>query len=310
MDEVTEDKKKYQFEMGKCDPINNHFDHHMSCNKKNTHTMKMSVVQLIEKLMICGEIKSFDVEDVEFNHLGHIDDILMAAIPFAEKNGRIRNLYKFACVASAYDSLGPIAKELLMNERDQMTLTVIQEGYAELIEEVQRANNTQGYGDDELHKVPIKLHQKWKCVKNTVPIFMSRIPRDDRGKKYIPELPTECEIVKEEEGVLLIKGYHNPYLASPYFMKEHKDVLAIIFYKDQSNMPGRHSYHIFSKSAYHANLSGLWNALQRKELIPEKFKRESWGGHPGAGGSPRRCGSCYHPDTVMQFVVHEVTKGQ
>jgi len=298
-------EKKYKFELGLCDPRNNSFDHHDGCSKSNTFTMKMASVQLMEKLMICGEVEMFSIEDVEFNHLGHIDDIIMAAIPFAWENSRIRNLYKFACVVSAYDSLGPIAKEMLMTGRDEITLIVAQEAYQEICDDVREKNNPKGYSLLELHKIPLTINQKWKAVRYAANCMMSRIPRDDLNNPTEVIMPEEAVIKDEQGGVVLVKGYNNPYLSSPYFLKQ--GATAVIFFREHDSLQGRFVYHIFARSAYHVNLSSMWSKLQRKELYPDpKFNKNLWGGNAGAGGSPRQCGSRLQPDLVFQYVQHEV----
>jgi len=301
-EEIIEEDQgpKYKFEMGTCDPRNNQFDHHGACSASNSFVMKMASVQLIEKLIMCDELEEFRLDDVEYNHLGHIDDIIMAAIPFAWRNSRIRNLYKFACTVSCVDSLGPLAKERLLVGRDFDTLTLVQEKYQEVVEDVRSKNNPDNLPYDEWFKIPLKMEQKWKACKRAADVLMSKISRDDLTSPVEIEEPEQCKIIKEENGIFLIEGYANPYLTSPYFLKQGASV--VIFYREHTSFEGRYVYHIFAQSAYHADLSALWPQLQRKEIVPEKFKKESWGGNAGAGGSPRICGSQYKPRMIMHYV--------
>ena len=302
---MDEEKKKYQFETGICDPRNNHFDHHGECSASNSFVLKMASVQLIDKLIMTDEIENFSLDDVEYNHLGHIDDIIMAAVPFAWRNSRIRNLYKFACTVSAVDSLGPVAKEKLLTGRDFDTLTLVQERYQEVVDDVRSKNNPDNLPPEEWFKIPLKMNQKWKACRRAADILMSKISRDDLAAPVEVEKPETCNIIKDDNGIFLIEGYSNPYLTSPYFMKQGASV--VIFFREHTNFDGRFVYHIFAQSAYHADLSKLWGELQRKEILPEKFSDERWGGNAGAGGSPRVCGSNYKPEMVYHYVEHILT---
>lgn len=283
---------KIEFELGVIDPRRNRFDHHGGVNDSNAFVLKMSSVQMIEAVII----KNLDVEglDVEVNHVGHLDDMVMHSISPACRAGKLRTLYAFACRVSALDSLGPTAYALL-NRADVDLVSSVYQTYQEAVSQAAEENGVERW------KLP--LEEKIKCSKKAGIFLVSQLEVDDYEKKK-PDAPEEgtYRVEREDNEIWLVKTLgekFNPIRFSAHFYKMGCRI--VVGYKVNNDDPKKYDYSICARSAYDADLIPLWDELRKIE--------NGWGGHSGAGGSPRKDpkkgsegGSSIDPDKLYEIL--------
>ena len=279
---------KVNFEMGTISPRNRSFDHHGPVSHSNNFIVKMASVQLIEWMMITG---NYDIA-LELNHCGHLDDMVAhAAMVLAEANDKegLVALYGFACRTSVLDSCGPSAY-CLIDVYDKSIVDEIDDLYNRCKSDYLKENPGVAPHDVSLEE------QRWWSV--------------EAGRRLLsllnPPHPLSSEIIKTpEEGdfeILKSKGKRvlidccnpkvNPFTFSSYFYSEGFDV--VVF---STAIDGGYKYTILCSSPYAGDLSGLWDELNAVETADG-----SWGGHSGAGGSPRGLASGVTPEKVFELL--------
>lgn len=293
-------KAMIRFETGIIDPRNGHFDHHGQIAHSDAFIAKMASVQLIESLIIKDEIGSFSTDTVELNHVGHLDDMVLHAIPSARDNGKVRSLYAFACRVSALDSLGPAANRLLQDD-DRKIVNEIYDTFQNKVSEIS--------AELGIDRFKIDLQDRVSASRLAGERLVELLASDSytEPEVWVPN-PEQYTMLKFEDDVAVIRiedSSCNPLRASAYFYAQGVKVL-IAFRSDED----LHTYTVCARSAYDVDLTPLWNKLTELEQtladpIPEG---SAWGGHSGAGGSPRgstpeyKGGSKLHWSVVLQEV--------
>ncbi len=268
--------KTVEFELGTIDPREWKFDHHQAINESNAFIAKMASVQLIEALIIKGEIEEFSIDNVKLNHVGHLDDFVLHAIPYAQAARKLRGLYSFACRISALDSLGPGAYQLIENKDREIVNNI----YSKFQEEVKIIANNKN-----VERWDLSTEDKTPASKMAGKLLIDSINVDKYTKPeiWVPEKEHYNIITKRDDNIWLIKiidSTLSPLRASAYFYSQGCKVLVAYSFRTRID---RWSYSICSRSAYDFDLSPLWDKLNKIETAPGK-----WGGHSGAGGSPRQ----------------------
>ena len=256
--------------MGTRDNRNLKFDHHES---NGGHNLKMASVQLIEYLICTDSIADFNYDNIELNHVGHLDDMVLFAIKEAYENNKLRNLYKFACMVSSLDSMGPIAYKLI-NDKDKDMINLVYETYQNTISEIAANKN--------IDRWKLELVDKISASKYAARILVDRLDFDDYNEmeyKVPDETHYNIQDLNDIAIIETIDSKFNPMIYSGYFYKNHK---LIIGFKKNPDDENKFDYSIMMRSVFDGDLTPLWNHL--KAIEP------GWGGHSGAGGSPRKNG--------------------
>ena len=278
---------KIFFEMGQRDNRNLKFDHHEA---NGGHNLKMASVQLIEYLICTDSIDKFNYNDVELNHVGHLDDFVLFAIKEACEYGKLRNLYKFACMVSSLDSMGPIAYKLI-NDKDRDLINLVYETYQNKVSEIATNKN--------IDRRNLELVDKIEASKYAARILVDRLESDQYNEMEHKVPRDECYEIQDLDEVAIIETVDptfNPMIYSGYFYKKFK---LIIGFKKNPDDENKFDYSIMMRSVFDGDLSPLWNEL--KAIEP------GWGGHAGAGGSPRKNGdvpggSGFPPYTILKMI--------
>lgn len=271
------ERKDIGFETGKIGPRWLNFDHHGSVDASNGFIVKMASVQLMEFLAVSGtSIKEYNVI---FNHYGHLDDFVAKAILGAEEHGKMRSLYEFASTVQAVDTLGPVGYKLLPNNVHKIVVSAY-DAYSETVRNI--ANEIK----KPTYQVPLEDKAFASALAGSV--IISLLEEDELVEREIWEPKTETYNRPElsNKGVLTVgmnSTQFNPLRASEFLFNQNPDAIVIVSYMRMEN--GKMFYSICCRSVYHEDLSGLWDMLSRREY-PHNPKN-TWGGHPGAGGSPR-----------------------
>jgi hypothetical protein len=284
------------FETGKIDPRCGHFDHHGPIGHSNAFVCKMASVQLIESLVLNGELDNFAYDQVELNHCGHLDDICLHAIVPARDSGKLRSLYAFASRVSALDSLGPAAYTL-MDDATTDLANKIYERYQELVG---------------------KFAEEAGCQRWQVPLDDQITASMEAGRLLAQNLPVDAYTPKPawvppegswhfdclDRGILAIEAGEgcNPLRASSFFFREYPEARVLLAYRYNSEAK-TFTYTACTRSAYSADLGGCWEELSEMETSVDA----KWGGHSGAGGSPRKNGvwnggSSLLPSQVLDII--------
>lgn len=275
------------FETGTIDPRNGCFDHHGAVEHKNNFICKMASVQLIEYLIITEQLGDFDPGQVKLNHVGHLDDFVMHAIKPAVESWKIRTLYALACRLSSIDTLGPTAYKLL----NEPTSNIARNAY-DFYQQHVRAKA-------KLAECPVwelPLADKRESSRLTGEFIVSELASDVYEEREIETPDLNTYRVNHRSGdVWSVEGLGNGFNVlryAPYFYNQGCVVLIGWFKKGKVEAQGidRYAYSISAKSAYHADLSSLWDILSHMEADYPSGVR-LWGGHSGAGGSPRKQGN-------------------
>lgn len=271
------EKVQVKFEMGNVNPRGLEFDHHGTVAHKDAFVAKMASVQYLEWLLMTDN-KSDNVA-LDMNHTGHLDDFVVNAVAFAEKENKLRNLYKFACVVSVLDSCGPSGYKLIQKKEKGIIDTVYGK-YHETLDQMAKEKGVEKWN--------LPLTDKIEASKVAGASLVSFLEVDDYedAKPWIPEEGTYI-ITAEKNGVVLVEGISekfNPLRASAYFYA--KGYKAVVGFKKHAKIEGMFDYEACVRSNYDADLSELWPRLASEEEIPAGER--NWGGHAGAGGSPRK----------------------
>lgn len=290
------EKKRVNFETGNIDPRNGNFDHHSAVEHKDAFIVKMASVQLIEWLVMTGQ--NMEEIEIDLNHTGHLDDMVAHAIQPAITAGKLRSLYAFASTISVLDSCGPSGYALIQKPAQDVV------------------NNIYGH----YHKILGEIAEKERCSKFELSLDRRIEASQAAGKMLIdllevdnyeeatPWQPEEgtFQIISDEE-VILVQGLDesfNPLRASSWFYSQGKK--AVVGFRTRED--GKYDYDVCVRSNYDADLTPIWPKLAEEETQVPAGER-NWGGHAGAGGSPRRNdktgfagGSERKPDEVHTLV--------
>jgi len=257
---------RVQFELGKFNPKEMAFDHHVG---DHSYFLKMTSVQIIEAVVIQGIDPT--LLELEFNHVGHLDDFIGQAIPISD--GKLLSLYQFACRVSCVDSLGPCAYELISNDdRNIITEahTVFRNAMNDLSKEAWR----------------LTLEDKIPCSKIAGEFILSKLPDDKIQTKSQINKPSEKSFSIIRSGsITMVKGnsiMFNPTKLAGWFYNNGTNVL--IGFKTHRILEGRYDYIISLKSPFIGDLTILWNILNDKD---DSYRDSKWGGNCLIGGSPR-----------------------
>jgi hypothetical protein len=280
------------FEMGVIDPRKKEFDHHGKIEHSNAFIAKMSSVQVIEWAFI----NDFPIIAPTINHVGHLDDFILFAINDAVKQNKIRNLYKFALQASGIDSCGPCLRGLL----DTEVLDLIDKTYSFFQSKKAEVIKNLGIKSYKFNK---HLMEATLCSKKTAKFILDFIPEDNEKKPEKLKIPNKKDynlIKVKGESIAIIEilsDNFNPFIYAPFFYQNYK---YLVFFTMMSRYKD-YTYTILCKSPYSGNLAPLWEILNEEEV--EAGGSEGWGGHTGAGGSPRQFGSLLLPQTIVDCLL-------
>lgn len=285
-----------KFEMGQINPNNWEMDHHGPVTHSQNFVIKMSAVQLIEAIVM----KGVNPEDIvlEVNHAGHLDDICAHAIAPAAAAGKLRALYRFACIASVVDSCGP-SGYLLVQKSDKAAMDAVYGEYHRLTGAAAKEAGCQ--------KWQLPLASQVEASKAAGKMLVDLLPVDDY-EAAVPDAPSAdtYEVVDKTDGIWVVRILDadrcNTIRFSGYFYGQGAKAVVGYFKRGE-----RVDYSACIRSAYDGDLSGVWPQLAAQETIPPKCR--NWGGHSGAGGSPMRDeksgfpgGSVRTPDEVCDLV--------
>jgi len=288
-----------KFEMGIIDPRNNEFDHHSAIAPENAFIAKMASVQLIESLIIKDSIKDFKLENVEYNHLGHLDDFILFSIAYAHNRKKLRNLYAFACRISALDSLGPCAYKLL-NDSDR---DIVGKAYEAFQKEVTIISKKHG-----IDRWKLSTDQKINAAYMASHVIVNSLDVDDytEPEAWVPD-ENHYSIEEKHDGLWAIEvldSAMNPLRASSYFYNHGCKIMIAYTYHEET---GRWGYAISSRSAYDYDLSWLWGELNLIDPVAHESDNK-WGGHSGAGGAPRKNGDFEGGSELAPSIIFEMIK--
>lgn len=246
------------------------FGHHWGCPKEETHLMKDASVALIEALLLRG-VNPLDIK-IEFDHHGHIDDLIALAIVPAFKQGKLKSLYHFALAAMAKDCYGIAGNDLLHSWQAKL----IKKAYEDYHNNVR--NLVKELGVDFLN-----LEQKRIAAERAAEEIVNGLREDSPVYEEPRVNPKEnsYHLMETRDGIFLIDlidDEQNLSIISKFFYDEGGRIL--IFCKTLPNK--NYEYNVFAKSPYEADFSELWSKLSTME--PEG---REWGGSPTRGGSPR-----------------------
>ncbi len=286
--------RNIEFETGKINPRGNAFDHHSEITHSNAFIAKMASVQLLEKLIITGETLRDDYSEVNLNHCGHMDDIVLHAIVPAQKAGKLRNLYAFASRVSALDSLGPSAYKLLQ-DRDRELVEKVYETFQRLVGIIAE--------ERKVDRWKVELDDRISCSMAAGAELVENLNVDEYSDPVAWEPPEESiGTICKRDGIWIIEitdSSANPLRASASFYRDGCMIMIAYHYHEDIE---RYTYAIAARSPYDADLSGLWGELNQIEKSGGQ-----WGGHAGAGGSPRKSGdfeggSTITPEEVLELL--------
>ena len=292
------EKIKVKFEMGNINPRGLEFDHHGDVRHRDAFIAKMASVQLLEWLLMTGT--NPEALELEMNHVGHLDDMVAHAIAPAGRAGKLRSLYRFATTVSILDSCGPSGYKLIQRADKAIVDTV----YARYHEAWSALAEKAG-----VQKWNVPLADKIRASKAAGELLVSLLPEDDY-EEAIPWVPEDgtYRIAGEKDGVVLVEGLSdkfNPLRASAFFYGQ--GYKAVVGFKKHATALWEFDYEACVRSNYDADLSGLWPRLATEEKIPAGER--NWGGHAGAGGSPRKNektgfegGSVRQPEDILALV--------
>ena len=274
--------RKISFEMGNINLRNGEFDHHSEISHSQAFIAKMASIQLLEWMFAnrCYKIA------LEVNHAGHLDDIVAFSAEGAYRQGKFKSLYKFACQVSVLDSCGPLFKGLLSPEINN----IIEKVYTVFQAEKKNFCKELGCKSWEL-----PLEKQVECSKRASLALLTSLEQDkpeEEKEKEEKVPPVEKYSLKKNGDIAIIEliadGF-NPFVYAEYFYKKFN---YIIYYSKLSD--NRYKYTILCKTPYHGDLTPLWEILNKIE--------PGWGGHSGAGGSPRDKGSDISPSEIMKLL--------
>lgn len=266
--------KSIFFEMGVIDPRGNSFDHHDVISHNNAFIAKMSSVQLLEKIMVTG--CDFDISSVTLNHVGHLDDMVLHAIEFCIEENKLRSLYAFAARISALDSLGPAAYKCLQDS-DRDLVKKVYDTFQDNVAIAAAEADVDGWS------LPLEI--RVECSKKAGRVLCDNLSIDEytEPEPWIPN-PDDYSLEKLEGGIFVMETHSskcNPLRASGYFYNQGCKIL--IGYTPHT-ADKRMTVSVCGRSSYDVDLTPLWAALTRLE----ESDLAEWGGHSGAGGSPRK----------------------
>ena len=272
-----------QFEMGHIDVRRTKFDHHSEIPHSQAFIAKMASVQLIEWFVMTGQ--SADVlKDMEFNHFGHIDDLVALTLCLvADDIEAVQALYRFATSASVLDSCGPA-------------------GYGLVSAKVQRTvKRCMGIYHGELKKAGTNSRKASLKTKRAA-MEVAALSLKDEVRRCTCT-PAEVELIPLPEGAACVgdKDFGGLKVTSVIVKDPEINIFrhAAWLYSLGSDVVvsvNSNNFSILAASNYTTDLSGLWGKLSEIE------KNGTWGGHAGAGGSPRDTESSLLMGEVLQVV--------
>jgi len=257
-----------KFEMDIIDPRSACFDHHGTVEHSVAFIAKMSSVQLIEWYIMTGQ-EPEALQDMEFNHFGHIDDLVaLTLIQVADSVEAIQALYRFATSASVLDSCGPAGYGLVSKVIQATVNTCMNAYHSEL--KALGINSWEASLEQKRAAMEIAaaLLAEECSTKTCTPASVELLPLDGEAADvmYIDvDGLSVCAVDIQSTDINIFR--HAAWLYS-----QGADVVV-------SHNNGKFS--ILAASNYSTDLSGLWDRLSSVE------ENGTWGGHAGAGGSPR-----------------------
>lgn len=271
-----------QFETGTIDVRRGHFDHHSAIEHSQAFIAKMASVQLVEWFVMTSQDPEV-LEHIEFNHFGHIDDLVALALPVVAKDRKkVQSLYRFALEASVLDSCGP-AGYALVSQSVKETVDACLGKYHHLL----KAKGTNA------REATLTVKRASMAL-----AAMELVARLDRWAAS----PAEIELNPLPEGTALVEEKFFSSLRVALVTISAADINifrhAAWLYSQGFDLivaenHGRFS--VMAASNYSTDLSGLWEKLTAED-------HESWGGHAGAGGSPRNADSSLNMSEVAEVV--------
>lgn len=283
-----------KFEMNIIDPRANCFDHHGDISHSNAFVAKMSSLQLLEKMLCTGDMELISREKVKLDHVGHMDDIILHAIQPAIDAGKVRNLYSFACRISVLDSLGPIGYNCLMD----VDRNIVNEAYETFQAEISRVAKKL-----EIDRYKVELGDKIIASMIAAEVIVNNLQVDNYTPPTIDppdQKKYDMERIDDIFHMRINDSSCNPFVSSAYFYKQGCRILVASTYHEESEV---WTYAILARSSYEVDLTNLWSILTEYE-----GNGKTWGGHAGAGGSPRKNGdfkggSIIPPEQVLSLVI-------
>ena len=272
-----------QFEMGNIDVRQACFDHHSEIPHSQAFIAKMASVQLIEWFVMTGQ-SADALKDMEFNHFGHIDDLVALTLCLvADDIKAVQALYRFATSASVLDSCGPAGYRLVSKAIHETESRCRNIYHGEL-----KAMGTVSY--------KASLEQKRAAME----VAAASLAREVMEKTCTP---ADVKLVPLEKGKADVedKNFGGLKVTSVTVTDPETNIFnhADWFYSLGSDVVvslNNGSFSILAASVYAIDLSGLWAELSKIE------KNGTWGGHAGAGGSPRNTESSLSMSEVLQVV--------
>ena len=272
-----------QFEMGSIDVRDRQFDHHSDVPHSQAFIAKMASVQLIEWYVMTGQ-EPEALRDIEFNHFGHIDDLVALTLcEVCEDLKQVQALYRFATSASVLDSCGP-AGYGLVSEAVRLSVDRSLGVYHKRLK-AEGTSSREASLDQKRAAMEIAACDLAEAVSERTckPAEVELTPLPSEGvsadlrpiSKYMVAVVTitdaDCNIFRHAAEL-----YH-----------QGADLIVC---------ENNGSFSILAASNYSTDLSGLWAVLSEKE------DNGDWGGHAGAGGSPRNVESSLEMGDVLEVV--------
>jgi hypothetical protein len=293
---------KFTFEKGIISPREGHFDHHGQATHSNSFILKMASVQMIEWWFAHGEPK-ITYGDVDFDHVDHIDNLIMIAFLELLKETppdkpKIRALYGFACNVSVIDSCGVGMRNLL----DNKTIHLLDFTYHTYHKECTKIGKKQ-----RVSKILLPLSYTIEAAKKAAHALIQKLKIETCAKPTQEIIPiVQPEITKVDDNICIahtnVNNISNIFVIAPQLFRQYT---CIIHHMIGANT-NRHLYTIAVKNPYISDLSRIWEILNSLEKYPFP-NAGSWGGHSGIGGSPKRTkkwegGSVLPPQQVAEIV--------
>jgi hypothetical protein len=289
-------KQTVRFEMGVIDPRNLCFDHHGTIEHSNAFIGKMAAVQFLEYVIMTDQ--NPDAFEFELNHCGHLDDFVLHAAGLAKAEGKLRSLYQFAAITSVLDSCGPSGYKCITSYYTKL-VNLVYEHYHEILGGIAKDRGVSKW------ELPLEYQIDASC--SAARMLVDELGVDSVDEKEIEKPDADSyKIVKHESGITLVEGLNgifNPLQYSGYFYSTGTKVLVSYTKLENENI----LYTACLRCNYDGDLSGLWEKLSN--IDPICSEKNSWGGHAGAGGSPRGVkednvpsGSQLDPEQVYSIV--------
>ncbi|MCK5601075.1 hypothetical protein KAR91_04345, partial [Candidatus Pacearchaeota archaeon] len=243
-------KKVLSFENGEIDPRALKFDHHGDVSHRDSFICKMASVQVIE--MLISTHQSIANFEIDLNHLGHIDDICLNAIGYAEEQGKIRSLYKFALLCSSVDSMGTIAYQFLENDIQDTIHRVYGIYQSEVDNMIDKL---------KIERWALEMEQRLECIMEASRQLVAWLDEDDYDPPTIWEPSfTTYKVGELTNGILMVEVIEtkfNSLRASQFMFEKYGGDVMLAHRK----INGRYKYDICASMLYKTDLSELWGLL-------------------------------------------------